>query len=468
MRKGLWHKRIPTIAALALLFLSIWVTTFLIQTGVIFVGRASPNKIPQNVSISNITENSFTVTYTTNEKTLSGISVEEGNVPSFVVFDDRNKEISERKEFYSHFISVTDLKPNTTYEFSILSDGEAYLDGDEKYKVTTTSPVTIIPLEQNPIIGTILLPDGNKGVDTIVELEIEGAQKFSTLTNDEGEYIISISGLRKASLDDYFYLLPSQEIIINALRQNAKTSVKLLFAEAGLIPVITLEKQYDFTNIKTSEVSTSSSALRIPTPQIVAGEVRITTPRENQSFVDSAPLFRGTALPNKIVKITIEPSLFENVNSESSGIWSFRPDEDLAPGLHTITIESPDKYGIIKSVSQSFTVFSSGSQVAQSATPSATPTLTTTPTKIPTQTPTQVPTPTVVLSPTVSQIPSPTLSPTPIPTANPTPIVTETITPTPTITAIITPPPPGNNSSIILTFVSALLIFAGGALLFLL
>ena len=56
MKRGIWSKRIPTILALFILFGSIWVTSFLIQTGVIFVGRASPDRIPQNVKISNITD----------------------------------------------------------------------------------------------------------------------------------------------------------------------------------------------------------------------------------------------------------------------------------------------------------------------------------------------------------------------------------------------------------------------------
>src|SRR3989344_1491448 len=115
MKKGLWSKRMPTIFAFLLLFISIWVTSYLIQTGVIIVGRATPDKTPQNVTIANITDSSFTVAFTTNEKTSGGLSVEEVGKNPYVVFDDRNKktglpaQAGEQNEFYSHYITVSEL-----------------------------------------------------------------------------------------------------------------------------------------------------------------------------------------------------------------------------------------------------------------------------------------------------------------------------------------------------------------------
>src|SRR3989338_10682753 len=92
MRKGLWSKRIPTFFAFLLLFISIWVTSFLIQKGVIFVGRATPEKSPREVLISNITDSSFTVTFQTLAKTVAAVSIEEKNNPQFVVLMTEIKE----------------------------------------------------------------------------------------------------------------------------------------------------------------------------------------------------------------------------------------------------------------------------------------------------------------------------------------------------------------------------------------
>ena len=157
--------------------------------------------------------------------------------------------------------------------------------------------------------------------------------------------------------------------------------------------------------------------------------------------MDSRPLIRGTALPNQKVKIKIESEvIIDEVIADSNGLWSYRPPNSIPPGQHKITIETIDSFGVSKILTQNFTVFASGSQVAEAATPSATPTSTPIPTTPPKTTiiPTSTPTPTVILSITIP--------PTQIP--------------------IVTPAPPGNTSSLVLTAISIFLIFAGSALLF--
>src|SRR3989344_1738615 len=141
MKKGLWNRRIPTLLAFLLLFVSIWITSYLIQTGVIIVGRASPDKNPQNIKISNIASMSFTVTFTTNEKTVGAISFEEVGKNSNLVFDDRNKEKGTQNEFYSHYITVPNLTPQTSYNFTVIVDGENYLYGDKKFFIRTASQI---------------------------------------------------------------------------------------------------------------------------------------------------------------------------------------------------------------------------------------------------------------------------------------------------------------------------------------
>lgn len=463
MKKGLWNKRIPTILAFLVLSISIWVTSFLIQTGVIFVGRATPDKTPQNISISNITDTSFTVTFTTNDRTLAGLSVEEGNAPPFAVFDDRTKKTGQQIEFYSHVITISDLKPKTTYDFSIISDGDTYLDGNKKFEVTTGAIMSQDPPKQNPITGKVLLSDGNPGQDSIIQLEIEGAQLSTSVTKEDGTFIIPTNSLRDSAFDKFFVLDANQEITINILKQDLKSTLKTLFKDAESIPPITLQKNYDFTKIEEEEISTLSSQLKAPTPRVGFGDVQLLTPKPSESFIDSRPLFRGTAVPNQTVKITIESnSIKAEIKADNNGVWSFRPVSPLTPGEHTITIETTDRFGILRTISQRFVVFASGSQVAESATPSATPSITNTPT------PTQPPSPTVSVSPQVTVTQTPTNIPTSIPIQTPTGIASLSPTLIPTNIPIITPPAPGSSTSLVLTVISVLLIFAGSALLFLL
>ena len=78
-----------------------------------------------------------------------------------------------------------------------------------------------------------------------------------------------------------------------------------------------------------------------------------------------------------------------------------------------------DVSGILRTITQSFTVFASGTQVSESATPSATPVVTPTSVPISTPIPTSVPTiiPTIPVSPTLAPIATitPVISPIPAP-----------------------------------------------------
>lgn len=460
MKQKLWNKRIPTIIALGLLFVSIWVTSYLIQTGVIFVGRAGPDKTPQNINVSNITDSSFTLSFTTNAKTVAGLSVEEKGSSPFIVFDNRNKNSNDQTEFYSHFITVPDLKPETIYNFSILSSGETFLDDGKKYSVKTGAAISSPPPKQNPVTGKIILRDGKDAGDTIVELQVGGAQSITARTKDDGSFIIPTNSIRTQFLNNYFILEPNQELKIRALKQDMTASVTTLFKNSEAIPQIILTSNYDFVDTDVEEIPSLSSQLKIPTPKTRFGEISVLSPSGSESFIDSRPLFRGTALPNETVRITIESDPIKTeVIADGNGVWTFRPAFSLSAGQHKITIQSVDRFGVIKTISRIFIVFPSGSQVAESATPSATPTVTIT----------QPPTPTPIQSgPTSTPIPTPTASPTFAPTTTPTPTIPPFITISPTQIPIVTPAPPGSTSSIILTAISVLLIFAGSALLFLL
>ena len=162
-KKGLFEKRIPTFAALLFLLVGLSATLLLLKNGIFIISRASPNQDPQNVKIVNKTSTSFSVVFTTLDPTTAGINLD--NNSSTIYFDDRDK--SGVKSFSSHFITVSNLSPGTKYTFSVLSNGKAYLQPDgKKFEITTPSN----SYEENKekiITGSVLLPDGNPGADSV-------------------------------------------------------------------------------------------------------------------------------------------------------------------------------------------------------------------------------------------------------------------------------------------------------------
>lgn len=460
-KKHIWEKRIPTFIALLTLLISLYATLLLIKNGVIIVGKASPDLEPQNIEISNITDNSFTVSFTTNEKTTGAVSISIEN-SSKIVYDERDISGSQ-KDYYSHYVSVAGLSPDTNYEFSIISNGNIILNKKERFTVKTAEVITSSPPEQKPIFGNVRLANGEISDDILVRIEKGKTQLISSLVNGKGQFIIPSNSIRKDTLDSYFEFFPDDILHIKILRQNLISQVKVSFSGAESIPLVILPNSYDFTTRKPQKMPAPIENFEFPKISIKPGEVKIISPEENQSFIDDKPLFKGYAPSNKEVKITIESEIIQTtVKSDNNGIWTFRPSKTLEPGVHTITIETVDGNGILRKITQKFTVFASGSQISElsdsdllSPAPTEKPTLTPTPTASP------VPTIEVTESPAPSATPTPTLAPT---TTVTTPTNSSTPTQIPPPTATI--PPSGNiASSALLTILSAALIFTGVTLL---
>lgn len=449
-KKRFWERRVPTLFALFFLLGGIVLTLSFVEQGTFTIGQAAPDVTPQNIQITNVSDTSFSVVFTTTEKTAGGISIDGNDGPS-LASDDRIKTGGGNTPFYSHHITVGNLKANTSYSFSLISGSQTFDDSGKKYTVTTGDTIREVPPDLNPIFGSAILPTGEKGDDTIVVVSAPSMQNVSTYTKAGGEFIVPVNSIRNERRDSYVGVSDDTLLTITLFRQNTKTVLTVTYKNAQNIAPITLSQNYDFTSTTSVPVASPEAQLQTPPPAGKKGDIAITAPQDEQKIIDTKPLFRGTALPGKTVKITIQSDpLVAEVQTDSSGVWTYRPPSDLAPGEHTITIETADSSGIIQRITQSFTVFAAGSQVSQSATPSATPTLTLTP--APTITPSPTPTATIILTPTI------TVSP---------PIVFST--PSATITTI--PPmvkPGGVGSSIALTFISVFFIVSGAMLLFVL
>lgn len=461
MKKQLWEHRIPTIPAVIIVFVSIWVTLWFIQKGVSTTTHASPDNVPSHVFLGNITDTSFAVGFTTSNQTAAAVSVSPKNGQTSVYFDNRASGTNDPTPYTSHLFTVNNLQPGTEYQISILIAGKTYNDNGKPYTLTT-GPKLAQKSSQSPTIkGLIILPDGNPASDTLVVAVPESGQTLLTLSQPSGNYSIPLNQARTEDLNKLLTFTNNSNIQLQAFHSDAQSTFSTEYSSAISIPPITLSENYTFVpNTIEQNEATSSAVFSIPAASTgSSNQITITSPQDGETYVDSQPTFRGTALPNQKVDIIVHSDPFEaEVLTDTNGNWSYRPMNPLSQGNHTITIQSTDNYGIIRSLTHSFSIFPSGSQVIQSATPSATPTVVT-------PTPTQAPSPTPIttIPPTTSITETP---PTATPTSTPTPqVVTPTTAPiSPAFT--ITPKEPGSSTPIVVTFVSVLMIVVGATLLF--
>lgn len=438
MNNNLWHKRIPTLLGLLLIIVGIGLTTYLAGKGAIITTKASPSEIPQNVRITNITDTSLTVSYTTEAKVVGSVNYGKDKTLGQITLDDRdnNGDISPR---FIHYITLKNLNPSTTYLFLITSGANTYLKDEDPYEVSTGRAIGNSIDEDSLLKGSVVYPEQNSK-EAIIYITNESASTTSTLAEDDGSYSILLNILRDKDLSSYFGFNENTVFNMLIIGQGITSNIKFTIPDSKELPAITLSEDFDFMQGK-SEVASSSaqegfSALTFQ-PETPVKLPQIITPEDNQNFVDSQPRFSGTATPNSIIDIEIhsDDNLKAQVFVDARGNWSYRPPSSLSPGQHTIKIIARDASGILRTVTSLFTIFESGSQVVEAATPSASPVPTTPPIVNPT--PTSTPTPTLIPSATSA----------PSPTSAPTPIISPTITISPTPMPIITPP--GNSLTLL-------------------
>lgn len=429
IRRTFWDKKIPTLLGLIFIIFGIGLTSFLVNKGVIFTGQAGPSQVPDSIKITNVSDTSFTVSYTTEDNVFG--SVNYGPNPAFgqTAFDDRDSISKSVTPHKLHSISVNNLEPQTTYYFSITSAENKYLNNGEPFSVKTAPSIESSPSAQRPMSGKVLLPNGSPPKEAIIYLSADGGQTISSFIRSDGTYLLPLNSMRNSAMDAYFEFNENTTLKMTVTGDSLTSNILLSVNQINPVPTITLSNNYDFYS---GEDIASESAAPIsstfPDFEIDTSEIfnpTIESPSQDEAFTDSQPNFEGKALPNETVEITIESDpITATITSDANGNWQFRPSTPLSSGNHTITIKTRDSTGIIKTITQNFTVYAEGTQIADTSTTKAT--LSITPTPPPTSSPSLSPSPTSSPNPTSSPIPTQIL-PTPTPvilTASPTPVTT--------------------------------------------
>jgi len=400
-KQTFWNKRFPTLVGVSLIVVGIILTTYLAEIGVIPIIGAAPGDNPKNIRVTNVSNSSFTVTYTTDQSVVGTVSVLNG-APSQLFIDDRDGQSP--LPHFLHTITLKNLPAKTTISYSILSGKSTYLNQSSPFTQTTADKISQSPSDSPPITGKTVEIDGSIPPESLVYITTDGGQNISTYSNSQGLYATNLF-IRSSNFSSAIQFQDKTKLQLLALGPNGRQSQVILFAKSSNpVPTITLSQNYDFTQSETPIASGSALPIGFPLfgldTTIQASESpKIDVPQDNETFTDSMPMLHGKVLPNETVSIVIhsDEKISTSVTADQYGNWSYQPAGSLSPGIHTISITSKDQFGILKTIVKTFTILASGTQVAEAATPSATLTP-----GIPTNTPTLTIAPTTAVSPTVS------------------------------------------------------------------
>lgn len=311
---------------------------------------ASPEEVPREVKVTNISDNSFTISWVTPDKQTVGFVIY-GESPSLGNLTSDDRDAASKSQRFTHHVTAKNLSPSTKYFFKIGSNAKQYDNSGVPYELTTAPTTQDPPPLADPAYGKIFKPDGSAATDALVYLTVAGGTPLSSYTRDDGNWLITLNNARRSDLTTYItYKETGDEIA--------------LFVQAGLVgtaraatdtnndapvPTITLGKDVDFGKLGATPKVSSPSASPKPeefslTPIVTVTEApfTITAPNEGEKTSKTKPTFSGTGKPGDVITITIESSqkITAQVTAGADGTWQYAPEQDLSPGQHTVTASS--------------------------------------------------------------------------------------------------------------------------------
>ncbi len=404
-------RRFPTIIGLLILLAGLGGGLFLVQKAQTFFLRAEPGSAPNQIRITNITDQSFTVSWTTDKKVAGLIQFGETSRLGSVLADDRDQQAGEISLFFTHYVTIKNLKAETDYYFKIRSGSKIYDQNGQPYQTTTAPTISFSSPPNDPAYGKVIDQSGQSAQGAIVYLSLANTTPQSALVQESGNWVISLNSARSVDLSSYATYDKAasiEEILVQAEQGLTATAVTTTKNDSP-VPTITLGQNYNFrqtseeleitdqekkvTQEATQEASptpTPTSGFSVESPEATTSqELAIINPDEEEDVNTQKPAILGTGPAGITLEITIESTstYTGTVTIDDQGNWEWSPPVDLEPGEHTVTATFTDEEGKKHTVSHTFVVLAAGKDEAPAieATPSAeaSPSPTLTPTPIP-------------------------------------------------------------------------------------
>ncbi|PIR58813.1 MAG: hypothetical protein COU69_03370 [Candidatus Pacebacteria bacterium CG10_big_fil_rev_8_21_14_0_10_56_10] len=245
--KSFLQRQFPTLIGLTVLILALVLGVVFLGAGPgVFVPRATPETTPKQVRVTNLSNNSFTVTFATDTPVAGflkyGQSAGKLDAQSS---DDRDKLSGSIGEYLLHHITVQGLQPNTTYFYQLgTGDGNTFDDNGQPFSITT-APAGGSPSAARTSFGTLLDETGQPAEGAIVYISGPDMQELSQLVKSSGTWAVPLSNARGsdgsfANLGDsdavtiqFVGSRPGQNIAINVPVSDTQPVETISFGQTG-------------------------------------------------------------------------------------------------------------------------------------------------------------------------------------------------------------------------------------------
>lgn len=416
-------KKIPVLLGILLLIVGAVVGVMYLGQGTDFLPRAAPEYIPREVKLTNVGANGFTVSWVTREPTIG--FVQYGTDPDDLTetaVDERDQLSGSNGSYRSHYVSLQQLDPLTTYYYKLGSQANQLYDNDGTAFNTTTGPALESDPDPDAAYGVVVTPAQTPAAGTIVYLMLPQGTPLSGLVQQDGNWTIDMAQSRTQSLQNYLTYDPVNDPVTLLMRADETQTAQVTALTQSLRPlqqvvlgdVVDIRRDDSQAPAAIEESKFSISEFVVTEPGDVGDIVVATLPRDDMVLDSDSLIFEGTAPLGASLTVSVHgPVILTSTASVANdGTWTWEPREHMMPGSYVFSANYTDDSDMFHSVTRSFQLGAAAEGSPQySATPSAT--LAPSPTARPTAKPSVVPT--VTPSPTLGD----TLAPTRIP-ASPT------------------------------------------------
>lgn len=231
--------KIPTILGLGIILLGLGSGLYLVLKEQVFLSRAAPDLTPQNITVTNITEDTAVISWQTNSQTASFIIFGQKGSGEQTVLDDRDKDRPTPR--FVHYVTLKNLLPQTHYQFKIVSG---------KLTSPATSFDTAKPISSQtgfgPVIGSVS-DDGKPVNEGIAYLSLDTAVIQSAEVKAGGNFLIPLSSIRKADLSDILALADAMPAKITIISNKGSATINFFLTASSVLPLVSLGQNVDLT-----------------------------------------------------------------------------------------------------------------------------------------------------------------------------------------------------------------------------
>lgn len=220
---------------------------------------AEPTQPPEEVKVTNITDQSVTITWKTTKKTKGLVTFTQATTPrllrpvSLLSLPSNNRAFDQFSGLSNlHSVTLTKLSGNTPYLYRISTGLHTYkIDLDSKILPPVVTALVLPNLATpNPLFGQVLENNGQAPAkNTLVYLSLVNQNNqtrqsslLSAITNNSGFYIFDLSNLRTTDLKTLPIYLPETQVLIEVeAGENGTGQAFVLPGENKTVETITLK-----------------------------------------------------------------------------------------------------------------------------------------------------------------------------------------------------------------------------------